>query len=371
MTFSRAMSALFRQVDASVASFAVHAVTAAPMHTPDYLRVFLDSMQPGSLRARGVPERSARSLAQAIAADAPHILLDGLWRKECTPLSDDVDNDRGDRERGGTTRSGVGGRHLACALLHAPAPIAFSVLAAPITSGGAHVHYTLGDPVCLPPRLAVSFTERFVLLPAGAYPFDHAHWGPRAYDRAAASSASSVASSSASSIITRESEGLRASAIVLASFVQRWKVNPIAWAPWTNILRRGYPRTVLWLLQHPLDGPRRRLSSMLASELDGLDMRRMRVIARRPLVDHMRRVALADLTLDTHPYTAHTTAADALWADGGGGAPWLSLSASDDRMDSLLSAAVLSTAGALPLLTRTLRGYEDTAVGLVRSSRHK
>ena len=62
--------------------------------------------------------------------------------------------------------------------------------------------------------------------------------------------------------------------------------------------------------------------------------------------------------------TAHTTAADALWA---GGAPWLALGASEDRMDSLLSSAVLASAGALPLVAGTLRSFEDAAVAMMRS----
>ena len=42
-----------------------------------------------------------------------------------------------------------------------------------------------------------------------------------------------------------------------------------------------------------------------------------------------------------------------------------SLGASDDRMDSLLSSACLTSAGALPLVTRLLlRALEDMAVAL-------
>ena len=53
--------------------------------------------------------------------------------------------------------------------------------------------------------------------------------------------------------------------------------------------------------------------------------------------------------------------ADAVWRDG---APWLALGASEDRMDSLLSSACLASAGALPLVTHSLRGFEDMAVAL-------
>jgi predicted O-linked N-acetylglucosamine transferase (SPINDLY family) len=74
----------------------------------------------------------------------------------------------------------------------------------------------------------------------------------------------------------------------------------------------------------------------------------------------VRRVGLADVVLDTWPYTAHTPAADAIW--GGEGVPWLALDASDDRMDSLLSSAVLASIGGLPLRARSLRAFEDSAV---------
>ena len=77
--------------------------------------------------------------------------------------------------------------------------------------------------------------------------------------------------------------------------------------------------------------------------------------------------AYATPTLPFTTRTAHTTAADSLWA---GGAPWLALAPDGilgaDRMDSLLSHAVMHSAGTLPLVTGTLRAFEDEAVALVR-----
>ena len=143
----------------------------------------------------------------------------------------------------------------------------------------------------------------------------------------------------------------------------------MAWQPWLNVLRRGSPGTCLWLLQHPLDAPKRNgLSRMLRAELSDLRHSRLVVMRRQPLSEHVRRTGLADLVLDTWPYTAHTTAADSFWAHGErmGGPPWLSLAASDDRMDSLLSRAVLHSLGGLPLVSTTWRGFEDAAVSLLR-----
>ena len=391
----RAMGALFRGADMAVARLTFHAVTAAPTPTPDYLAYF------GACRGSSVYAplaATAAELAERISVEAPHIVLDGLWRRECLPSDADAVIP-GERSAGGAARSGVAGggvagggasdgRQLTCALLHRPAPLTFGVLAAPITGGGAHVHYTLGDPACLPPRLAPAFAERFVLLPVGAYPFSHASWAAAPFSSSSPpspspwSSASSWAPSSSSSSATpsstwsasalprRAAEGLRRDAPVLASFVQRWKLNPIAWPAWTNVLRRGPVRSTLWLLQHPLDAAGRDgLSRMLAAELADLRRSRLVVMRRQPLAAHVRRTGLADLVLDTWPYTAHTTAADGLWAAGEpmGGPPWLSLAASDDRMDSLLSRAVLQSLGGLPLVSSTWRGFEDTAVAFLAS----
>ena len=59
---------------------------------------------------------------------------------------------------------------------------------------------------------------------------------------------------------------------------------------------------------------------------------------RRPLEEHVRRTGLADLVLDTTPYSAHTTAADAFWLKG---PPWQAMSGErfDSRLSSQLGAA--------------------------------
>ena len=326
----RAMSALFRGTSPSLATFLVEPTTAAPPDEPEYLRFFFDSLPAGSLPST-YPVSSPMALSERLAGS--HILLDGLWRKECI------------LGRGNEDGQKVGAS-LACVLLRRASPITLSVLAAPVTYGTHHVDYTLGDALCLPPRLAASFAERFVLLPAGGYPFSHAAWSN---------------TTSLSNAVARSHEGLRGSHFVLASFVQRWKVNPMIWPVWMGILAR-LPGSVLWLLQHPLDRPTQdgfALTGMLRREM-GVSHRRLTVMARQPLERHVSRTGLADLVLDTWPYTAHTTVADALWQRG---APWLALGASNGRMDSLLSSAAVHGVGASELQTTSFRAYEDFAVG--------
>lgn len=132
-----------------------------------------------------------------------------------------------------------------------------------------------------------------------------------------------------------------------------------------NILHR-VPRLTLWLLQHPLDDAETfALSWRLREELaTPLHMKQLVVMKRQPLEKHVRRTGLADVVLDTWPYTAHTTVADAIWRDG---LPWLALGAADGqsgRMDALLSSACLTAVGAQPLVQTSRKGFEDFAIAL-------
>ena len=142
---------------------------------------------------------------------------------------------------------------------------------------------------------------------------------------------------------------------------------------------------MLWILQHALDSPPAisgsgdtgggaggrptarfgGLSAMLALELVDIHSRRLVVMRRMPLEDHVLRTGLADLTLDTHPYSAHTTAADSLWLHG---PPWLALSAGD-RFDSRLSTSVLAGVGSSESSAHSLRAFEDLALQLATGSR--
>ena len=118
------------------------------------------------------------------------------------------------------------------------------------------------------------------------------------------------------------------------------------------------------MLQHSLDGPNRALSHLLRGELGGIAHRRLSIAARLPLEEHVRRTGLADVVLDTHPYTAHTTVADAFWLDG---PPWLALGAGE-RFDTRLSSTAVHHLGLCALRQTSLRGMEDAGVALLQGA---
>jgi predicted O-linked N-acetylglucosamine transferase (SPINDLY family) len=76
--------------------------------------------------------------------------------------------------------------------------------------------------------------------------------------------------------------------------------------------------------------------------------------------DHLARLGLADLFLDTHPYNAHSTAVDALWA----GVPVLTRRG--NAFAGRVAASALTAAGLPELITDTIQDYESLALKLAR-----
>src|SRR5690606_35466313 len=71
------------------------------------------------------------------------------------------------------------------------------------------------------------------------------------------------------------------------------------------------PGSVLWLLSGPGNADARLRE---IAQLQGVDPARLVFMAKLPHPQYLARYRHADLFLDTHPYNAHTTASDALWA---------------------------------------------------------
>jgi len=111
-------------------------------------------------------------------------------------------------------------------------------------------------------------------------------------------------------LVTREQAGLPADALVLCNFSASYKISPAVFARWLSVMRE-VPDSVLWLL---LTAPE--AADNLRKEAVKLGVAQERLIFAPPLAiaEHRGRLPLADLAVDTFPYTSHTTGSDALWA---------------------------------------------------------
>jgi predicted O-linked N-acetylglucosamine transferase (SPINDLY family) len=150
--------------------------------------------------------------------------------------------------------------------------------------------------------------------------------------------------------------------VVFCSFNHDYKISPHIFAVWMRLLQR-VPGSVLWLMSRS-EVSQRNLRQ--AAEAQGVAPDRLVFAQRVPRVeDHLARYRQADLFLDTHPYNAHTTAADALSA----GLPVLTYSGS--AFPARVAGSLLQAAGLPELITHSLTDYEELAVALALDSQRR
>ncbi|MYM25442.1 glycosyltransferase [Duganella sp. FT135W] len=219
-------------------------------------------------------------------------------------------------------------------LAHRAAPVQISWLGHPGSSAMPAVDYVLADAFVLPPQLHASFTERPLYLPDCVQIHDRRRTvGPAP---------------------SRASCGLPEDAFVFCSFNSSRKLTPSQFASWMRILKRA-PHSVLWLAA---DSEPVRDNLRIAALRHGVASERLVFAPHLPQADYLARLQLADLCLDTLPFSGGTAAADALWA----GVPMLTHAG--DSYAARLGGSLLHAIGLPELVMRSARTYEDKAARL-------
>jgi predicted O-linked N-acetylglucosamine transferase (SPINDLY family) len=110
------------------------------------------------------------------------------------------------------------------------------------------------------------------------------------------------------------------------------------------------------------DNPFASRNLKLEAEKRGVDSSRLIFASKLPLDQHLARLRLADLFLDTLPYNAHTTASDALWA----GLPLLTCPGKS--FASRVAASLLRAVEMPELVMHSLEAYEAKAIELAKDT---
>ncbi len=223
---------------------------------------------------------------------------------------------------------------------HRAAPVQAGYLGYPGTMGAAYFDYIIADATLIPDEARARYTEKVVRLP-------HSY---QCNDRKRAASGR---------VYTRQELGLPEKAFVFCCFNNSYKISPAVFDGWARILARA-PDAVLWLME---DNPAATANLRAAAAERGLDPRRLVFAARVPPGDHLARHAHADLFLDTFPYTAHTTASDALWM----GVPVITRPGKS--FASRVGASLLKAIDLTELIAPTAAEYEDMAVAFATGQR--
>jgi predicted O-linked N-acetylglucosamine transferase (SPINDLY family) len=214
------------------------------------------------------------------------------------------------------------------------APVQTAYLGYPGTTGLPGMDYIVGDPLVTPLALAGDYSEKLAQLPLTLQPNGRSRPVPQPMSRAQA--------------------GLPEAAFVMCAFNHTYKILPEAFDVWCSLLRE-VPHAVLWLKETnaQLHG-----NVLRAAAARGVAAERVVFAPVVAYADHFSRLALADVFVDTWPYSAHTTASDALWA----GVPVVSHFGRGYA--SRVAASVLNAAGLGELAFGTVAEYRSAILAL-------
>jgi len=218
-----------------------------------------------------------------------------------------------------------------------PAPIQVSFLTYLGSMGAAWLDYMIVDRVMAPPELRTAYSEALITMP-------HCY------------QVNDDAAKIAQPPPSRADEGLPDDAAVYCAIHGGNKITREIFACWMRILDR-VPGAVLWLS----GGGARRDNLCRAAGEHSIDASRL-VFAGRVAdkADHLARLGLADLFLDTPVYGAHSSAVDSLWA----GTPVLTRPG--EVFSARGAATLLSTLGLDDLIVDDFDSYVARAVALGR-----
>ena len=171
------------------------------------------------------------------------------------------------------------------------APVQVSYLGYPNSMQAPFMDYLVADRVVMPEADLEWYSEAAAWLP-GTYQINDRE---QAIDERTPS---------------RAEQGLPERGFVFCCFNSSYKIEPQIFASWMRILKE-IPDSVLWLYRSNVPA---KLALRDAAERRGVDHRRLVFAMPASKPQHLARLRLADLVLDTYFYNGHTTATDALWA---------------------------------------------------------
>lgn len=218
---------------------------------------------------------------------------------------------------------------------HRAAPVQVSWLAFPGTSGAPYVDYLIGDPIVTPLAHAAHFSECIAQMPHCYQPNDGARVRP---------------------VARRADWGLPEDALLLCGFHQSYKIGPAVFDAWCRLLH-ALPQARLWLLEWNASV---RAALERAARDRGIDAARLLWAPLVPADDHLRRLACADVFLDTWPCNAHTTASEALWC----GVPVVTLQG--ETFAQRVAASLLQAVGLPETICNDVDAYERRVAALAR-----
>jgi len=220
------------------------------------------------------------------------------------------------------------------------APIQINFLGYPGTLGANFFDYIIADLTLIPETKKKFYSEEIIYMPHTYQPTSH----------------SSIISNK---IFTKSEMNLPNNSFVFCCFNNNYKISPNEFNIWMRILNK-VENSVLWLI-----GSNKWAKQNLIKEAEKHGISNNRLIFANQIShsDHIARLRLADLFLDTFNINAHTTTTDALWA----GIPVITKIG--NSFASRVAASLLKAVGLPELVVQNEIEYENLILEIASSPR--
>ena len=141
---------------------------------------------------------------------------------------------------------------------------------------------------------------------------------------------------------------------IYCCFNAHYKINKEIFTSWMRILSET-SKSVLWLY---CTNEIARKNILEQAAINNIEKKRIIFAENVKIKDHLSRLKLADVFLDTFPYSAHTTASDAIRMN----LPLVTLSG--ESFASRVAGSILSSIGLEELISNNYEEYEEKAINL-------
>lgn len=211
-----------------------------------------------------------------------------------------------------------------------------SYLAFPGTTGSSLYDFMLTDKTVTPGTQQNYFEEKFLFLP-NTYQVNNGEVN-------------------ITEITTRESFGLPADGLILGSLNQSFKLDPVLFEIWLQIIQK-HDNTYLWLLDEN-DEMKKNINNFIG---DRIDLKRIIYAKRLDYPEHLSRIQHIDIALDTRIYNGHTTSIEMIQSC----IPLVTLKG--NHFASRVSASLLEALNMDELITTNIDDYKETVSSLIEN----
>tara|TARA_B100001559_G_scaffold264311_1_gene230049 strand:- start:174 stop:827 length:654 start_codon:yes stop_codon:yes gene_type:complete len=155
-------------------------------------------------------------------------------------------------------------------------------------------------------------------------------------------------------LTSKKDHGLPEASLILSCFNQSFKIDKLMFNCWVDILNK-VDDAYLWLLE---DNEISKNNIYSYAEKQGIESNRVIFAPRVNRQDHLDRLKLSDVTLDTRIYNGHTTTTDSIQC----AVPVVTLMG--NHFASRVSASILQAVGLNDLITKNILDYKSLVIKL-------